>query len=137
MVTAKILNFTQSPIGNILVNVEYTLPDASKVINPYHAKYTNFIGSNAVEIQDFLRRQIEYQCERYLEQYMRDKLNDNVIATALNGLVDSEFSREKVVWKFTDLGEKVTEQLKDSNIKGTIIKKVSIDKNGTITEEIV
>jgi hypothetical protein len=131
MVTAKLLSFEKSTNGNILINVEYTLPDKKKVTNPYHAQYLNFAGKTAQEITDFVKAQIDFQCERYLEAYLKSSINDNVI-TELNSLKDSTYLKDKIVWLVTESGEIITEQLKTNEV---IKEKLSIDDKGVISKE--
>ena len=136
MVTAKILGFKESGEGrgNIIIEVEYTLPDGSKVVNPYVAHAKNFLAKTPQEIQAWVQKQIEFQCERYLEAYGKAKVNDDLIKKSLNGLINSEYSRDKVIWKVTNKGEWITEQLDTSLLSQYVfVNRIEIDENGNIT----
>jgi hypothetical protein len=134
MVTAEIIGFESGSNGNILINVEYTLPNSQKVLNPYQAKYFNFIGKTQGEITAFVKAQIDFQCERYLENYVKDVINQNCINDSLKSLVGSTYSKDKVIFKVTDKGEYTTDQL-DASLASqyVFVSQVEIDESGKIT----
>jgi hypothetical protein len=138
MVTAEIIGFESGSNGNILINVEYTLPNSQKVLNPYQAKYSNFIGKTQGEITAFVKAQIDFQCERYLESYVKDIVNQDCINDSLKSLIGSIYSKDKVVFKVTDKGEYTTEQL-DPVIASqyTFVKQIEIDESGKITVKAI
>jgi len=135
MVQGKILGFETSPKGNIIIDVEYTLPDNTKVINKYHAQYLNFVNKTQLQIEDWVKKQIDFQCERYLEAYARAKINLDIIKNSLDSLKDTICSKEKVAWNITDKGELITDQVDITKITGIILKRILIDEQGKITTE--
>ena len=142
-VTAEVKSFeTHSETGNILINIEYTLPDDSKVINPYHARYENFIGKTQAEIDKFILNQMEEQCDRYLEEYStKANVNDTLMADYLNNTIGTTITKDKIKRYRTNKNRLVTPYLNQENyIKiltedEIVVKEIEIDEDGVIVEK--
>jgi hypothetical protein len=136
-ITAKIKGTTNKGDGNIQINVEYTMSNGSKVMNPYIVMYENFIGKTQQEITDWIDRQINFQCDRYLEEEgLRNKTNLTIMNTALTALVDRTYVKDTVLHLLTNKNNLVTPYLYERNyLPGeVVIKTIEINRDGQITE---
>lgn len=137
-VTAEIKSYEIfQETGNILINVEYILPDSSKIVNPYHATYTNFLGKTQLEIDEWIDKQIQYQCDRYLEEYStKANVNISLINNFLINNVGKKITKDKIKWLLTSTNRLITPYLYERNLASdeVIIKEIEIDEDGNITE---
>ena len=136
-VTAEMKGYSQDSKGNIVVEIEYTLPNNSKVIGNYHARYENFIGKTDAEMQQWLAKQVKYQCDRYLEaEGARLAINTNIIANKLDSMIGQTLTKNSVKWFLTNRNRLVTPYLDTSNYADgeIVIKEIEVFTDGTYTE---
>lgn len=140
-VTATILGFrSDEKTGNLVVDVEYALPDNSRIVNPYHARHENFIGRTRAEMRKWLADQIAYQCDRYLEAHARNApVNNRIITDHLAAMAGQQIVKDSVVWILTSKKNLITPYLEPENLQpGELpVKRIEIDANGKITESDV
>lgn len=123
--------------GNIVINVEYVLPDGSRVLNPYFANFQNFIGLTPSQIETWIFNQINFQCDRYLEA--KDKnagVNSELISKSLSPLIGKTTTKDKVTWIRTNNNNVVTPYLASFNYAPgeKPVKQIDIAEDGAITE---
>jgi hypothetical protein len=130
-VTGKILSFTEADNGNMLMNLEFTLPDASVVQQEYNMNYGQLVDKDSAAITAWIGAIVKDKCERLLEAYVKSMVNQDIISKDLSPLVNNEYTKDKVVWKVTDTGQWVSEQLADT-AGMNFVKRIDIDVDGKI-----
>ncbi len=139
-VTGEIKGYSQSSNGNIIIEIEYTLPDGKKVSNPYQAKYENFIGKTNLEIEEFISNQIQYQCDNYLraETNLQQNVNQNIITNKLNSLVGTKYTKSTLTYKITNKGRIITSYFDEGLLLDgeSVIKEIELNEDGTYSENI-
>jgi hypothetical protein len=130
-VTGKILSFTEADNGNMLMNLEFTLPDASVVQQEYNMNYGQLVDKDLAAITAWIGAIVKDKCERLLEAYVKSMVNQDIISKDLSPLVNNEYTKDKVVWKVTDTGQWVSEQLADT-AGMNFVKRIDIDVDGKI-----
>ena len=141
---AKIIGI-RNEAPNIIIEVEYTLPDKRIVVNPYFAQVSNFVGLDQAGINKFIQSQIEYQCERYLEAFyskeaetakaqieaIRDQFSyetkSQYYSSILSSLIGQSFAKDSFSYNVLSNGEVFTDQY--CNPEGKVaVQKITVQE---------
>lgn len=84
-VDAEVLSYTELPNGNVRFDIQYTLPDNRKIINPYHYSLKRIDGFSDEDFRRNIMKNMKYQCDRYIE----DHVGRNKVMTALRTSIEA------------------------------------------------
>lgn len=137
-IKTKILGFRiADDTKNIIIDIEYTMTDNSKVINPYIARYENFLGKTQNEILEWVERQIKHQSDIYLElEGLKENISNDLINKTLVNIIKTQNQRDNITYLLTNKGNLYKDYFDEKNYLADeiAIKKIDIDKDGNITE---
>ena len=76
----------------IWLDFDYNI-DGKVISNSYPMDIKNYVGKTNAEIVAWIKNNIEYQCDRYIEAEFRKKSNQQAITDKLNTLTGKSFTK--------------------------------------------
>lgn len=121
MVTAKVLGINVGDRDYIWVTIEYDI-SGTKVVNSYPLDFKNTVGKTDQEIIDWIKTNVRYQMDRYIEAQFRKNNNAVTVANRLQALIGQEMSKDSAILQF------------DANNDGTVDTQWEVKEDGTYIE---
>jgi hypothetical protein len=122
MVIAKVLDVQILNKDYIWIKIEYDV-GGKKVINSYPMDFKNVVGKTNQEILNWIKINVEYQCDRYIEAEFRKKVNPSIIQQKLPALIGKEYIKDSAILQFDTNKDGVADKEWEIKIDGTYIEK--------------
>jgi hypothetical protein len=85
-VTATITGVRLGDQHYVWIDIQYNI-DGRVILNAYPFDMKNYAGKTNAEFFQWIKTNVEYQCDRYIEAEFRKKKNQSEIITKLNTLL--------------------------------------------------
>lgn len=120
-VTAKVLEVKCGERDYIWIKIEYDI-DGVKTISSYPMDFKNIVGKTNAEILAWIKANVEYQVDRYIEAEFRKKINLATITDKLSTLVGKTYTRDSATLQFDTNNDNVPDKQWVIKTDGTYVE---------------
>lgn len=99
-IKAKVVGVDVGDRDYIWIGIEYSMPDGSKINNAYPMDFKNVVGKTNQEILQWIKVNVDFQIDRYIEAEFRKKVNLDIIQNKLSTFIGREYIRDTATLQF-------------------------------------
>jgi hypothetical protein len=140
----KVLGIRKDKFGGqdgYWIDLQYTMPDNTTVINPYSVLVSNLIGKSKKQADYFIKENIRTQVNKYLKYSYPNVIERETPAVAnyINNLAGTKFSFPDVVYYDRDLNYDGRMDSVGYDLNGNVVEVITRinDNNNNVTGEIM